>query len=158
MLHQVRFWSASPTGKRGWVRILPLMSRMRLTRPHDPPLSVRLLRGEQVRHMLEHGSWVTMGKHAWTAGGILLQDSSARVRDVPALAGYSGLRTLDLTNTRVAGVPALAGCSSLHTLNLSSTEMTDVLALAGCSSLRTLEPHSTGVAVVPALAGCSSLH
>ena len=60
-------------------------------------------------------------------------------KDVSALAGCAGLRTLNLAGTEVTDMSALAGCSSLHSPNLYSTEVADVPGLAGCSNLHRLD-------------------
>jgi hypothetical protein len=64
--------------------------------------------------------------------------SGTQVQDVSALAGLTGLLSLDLNDTQVQDVSALAGLTGLLSLDLSGTQVQDVSALVGMTGLQHL--------------------
>lgn len=80
------------------------------------------------------------------------------MRDLTALAGMSGLQTLNLGSTQVSDLAPLAGLSGLQELHLAATHVSDLAPLTMISGLRKLHLAGTQVSDLTPLAGLTRLY
>ncbi len=84
------------------------------------------------------------------------------IEEVESLAGFVGLRTLDLSGNAIIDVTAMTALSSLVDLNLANNLITDVTPLAQLASLRTIDLSdnaiTTGVAILAQNTNATSIN
>jgi hypothetical protein len=88
---------------------------------------------------------------------ISLDFSQTAVDDLSALAGLSGLTTLNVPYTNVSDLGPLTNLTALESLNLNSTSVADLSPLSGHTALQTLDLTSTSVADLSPLSGHTAL-
>ncbi|QOY88962.1 COR domain-containing protein [Paludibaculum fermentans] len=98
-----------------------------------------------------------LGALAGLTGLQTLNVSGTQVSDLGPLSGLTGLQTLNVSGTQVSDLGPLAGLTGLQTLRVSGTQLSDLGPLSGLTGLQTLNVSNTQVSDLRALSELTAL-
>ena len=95
------------------------------------------LTGCEIRHS-EFAKQIELGGKSFAADSETVEASNLGISDISAVAGFTGLKHLDLSRNHISSISALSSLTSLESLDLSNNRISDVSALYSLTNLRQL--------------------
>lgn len=95
------------------------------------------LTGCEIRHS-EFAKHIELGGKSFAADSETVEASNLGISDISAVAGFTGLKHLDLSRNHISSISALSSLTSLESLDLSNNRISDVSALYSLTNLRQL--------------------
>lgn len=93
--------------------------------------------GCTIRHS-EFAKSIELGGESFPADAETVEASNLGIGDISAVAGFTGVKHLDLSRNHISSISALSSLTSLESLDLSYNRISDVSALSSLTNLKQL--------------------